>query len=437
MAVNIIVPELSESVVEATVSEWLKKEGDQVEAGDIVVVLETDKVSLEVTADASGVLSRIDHPAGDDVTARTVLGVIEESGAAAATGASPAAGSTPVATPAPTTAQMPTEQTPAAQPSDGSNGSTAAAETGKAATPVAQRVAAAHGVDIAQVPASGGKVTKEDVEVFVKGGQPAPAISAPASTPAAKPAAAAAPKPSSNGSTSPNGRPEQRQKMSRRRQAIARNLLQAQSTAAMLTTFNEIDMSAVMELRTRRKESFQKKYNVGLGFSSFFVKATIGALKAFPLINAEIQENEFVIKQYYDIGIAIGAEEGLIVPVLRNADQMSFAQIEQQIKDYAQQSRNGSLAIESLMGGTFTITNGGVFGSMMSTPILNPPQVGILGLHAIKDRPVVVNGEIVIRPMMYVALTYDHRIVDGREAVQFLVKVKELIEDPEALLIEG
>lgn len=205
----------------------------------------------------------------------------------------------------------------------------------------------------------------------------------------------------------------------------------------MLTTFNEIDMSAVMEVRSRRKESFQKKYNVGLGFSSFFVKATIGALKAFPLINAEIQENEFVIKQYYDIGIAIGAEEGLVVPVLRNADQMSFAQIEQQIKDYAQQSRDGSLGIESLMGGSFTITNGGVFGSMMSTPILNPPQVGILGLHAIKDRPVVVNGEIVIRPMMYIALTYDHRIVDGREAVQFLVKVKELIEDPEALLIEG
>jgi 2-oxoglutarate dehydrogenase E2 component (dihydrolipoamide succinyltransferase) len=442
MAVNIIVPELSESVVEATVSEWLKKEGDKVEAGDIVVVLETDKVSLEVTADAAGVISRIDHPAGDDVTARTVLGVIEESGAGAAAGAGP------VATPAPTTAEMPTEQAPAApaQAAPAANGSStpaAVGETGKAATPVAQRVAAAHGVDITQVPTTGGKVTKEDVEVFVKGGQTAQAP-APASAPAAPakpattaaPAAPSAPKSSSNGSSA-SDRPEQRQKMSRRRQAIARNLLQAQSTAAMLTTFNEIDMSAVMEVRSRRKEAFQKKFNVGLGFSSFFVKATIGALKAFPLINAEIQENEFVIKQYYDIGIAIGAEEGLVVPVLRNADKMSFAQIEQQIKDYAQQSRDGSLGIESLMGGTFTITNGGVFGSLMSTPILNPPQVGILGLHAIKDRPIVVNGEIVARPMMYVALTYDHRIVDGREAVQFLVKVKELIEDPEALLIEG
>ncbi len=433
MAVNIVVPELSESVVEATVSEWLKKEGDTVEAGDIVVVLETDKVSLEVTADASGVLARIDYPEGSDVTARTVLGSIDESGAA--NGAS-------VETPAPTTQEMPTEEAPTEANAPAREAAqSASGEQGRPATPVAQRVAAAHGVDIAQVPASGNKVKKGDVEVFVKGGSSAaPAASPAPAAPAAKPApAAAAPaaKPSANGSTGSADRPEKRQRMSRRRQAIARNLLQAQSTAAMLTTFNEVDMSAVMEIRSRRKDAFQKKYNVGLGFSSFFVKATIGALKAFPLINAEIQENEFVIKEYYDIGIAIGAEEGLVVPVLRNADKMSFAQIEQQIKDYAQQSRDGSLGIESLMGGTFTITNGGVFGSMMSTPILNPPQVGILGLHAIKDRPVVVNGEIVIRPMMYTALTYDHRIVDGREAVQFLVKIKELIEDPEALLIEG
>ncbi len=433
MAVNIVVPELSESVVEATVSEWLKKEGDTVEAGDIVVVLETDKVSLEVTAEASGVLARIDHPEGADVTARTVLGSIDESGAG--TGAA-------VETPAPTTQEMPTEEAPTAAnlpPAQATQSGQAAqsTEAGKSGTPVAQRVAAAHGVDISQVPASGNKVKKEDVEVFVKGGQSGQ--SAAPAAPAARPASAAPAKaaPAVNGGSGSADRPEKRQRMSRRRQAIARNLLQAQSTAAMLTTFNEVDMSAVMEIRSRRKDAFQKKYNVGLGFSSFFVKATIGALKAFPLINAEIQENEFVIKQYYDIGIAIGAEEGLVVPVLRNADKLSFAQIEQQIKDYAQQSREGSLAIESLMGGTFTITNGGVFGSMMSTPILNPPQVGILGLHAIKERPVVVNGEIVIRPMMYTALTYDHRIVDGREAVQFLVKIKELIEDPEALLIEG
>jgi 2-oxoglutarate dehydrogenase E2 component (dihydrolipoamide succinyltransferase) len=237
--------------------------------------------------------------------------------------------------------------------------------------------------------------------------------------------------------TTSAGRREERVRMTRRRQTIARRLLDAQSNAAMLTTFNEIDMSAVMDVRSRRKDAFVKKHGVGLGFSSFFVKATIGALKAFPAVNGEIQDRDIVYKHYYDIGIAIGAEEGLVVPVLRDADKMSFAQIEQAIKDYAQQSKDGTLSIEALMGGTFTITNGGVFGSMMSTPILNPPQSGILGLHAIKDRPVVVDGQIVIRPMMYVALTYDHRIIDGREAVQFLVKLKELIEDPEQLLLEG
>ena len=225
--------------------------------------------------------------------------------------------------------------------------------------------------------------------------------------------------------------------MSRRRQTIARRLVEAQQTAAMLTTFNEIDMHGVMALRSRRKEAFKEKYGVSLGLSSFFVKATIGALKAFPRLNAEIQGNEMVLKHYYDIGIAIGAKEGLVVPVLRDADRMSFAEIEKQIREYATQSNEGKLSLESLMGGTFTITNGGVFGSMMSTPILNPPQVGVLGLHGIKDRPVIVDGEITVRPMMYVALTYDHRIVDGREAVQFLVRVKDLVEDPESLLIEG
>ncbi|MFZ2879516.1 MAG: dihydrolipoyllysine-residue succinyltransferase, partial [Phototrophicaceae bacterium] len=234
-----------------------------------------------------------------------------------------------------------------------------------------------------------------------------------------------------------NGRKEERVRLTRRRQTIARRLIEAQSTAAMLTTFNEIDMSAVIDIRTRRKEAFQKKHGIGLGFSSFFVKASIGALKVFPAVNSEIQDRDVIYKHYYDIGIAIGAAEGLVVPVLRDADKMSFAAIEQAIKDYAQQAKDGTLSIESLMGGTFTITNGGIFGSMMSTPILNPPQVGILGLHAIKDRPVVVDGQIVIRPMMYVALTYDHRIIDGREAVQFLVKVKELIEEPEQLLLEG
>ena len=241
----------------------------------------------------------------------------------------------------------------------------------------------------------------------------------------------------------PPGRPqaedhrEERVRMSRRRRTIAQRLVEAQQTAAMLTTFNEIDMSAVMDLRKRRQEAFVARHNVKLGFTSFFVKAVIGALKAFPRLNAEIQGDEIVLKRYYDIGIAVGAEEGLVVPVIRDGDQKSFAAVESEVRDFAEKSRNGTLSLEDLRGGTFTITNGGVFGSLLSTPILNPPQVGILGLHNIQERPVVNNGEIVVRPMMYVALSYDHRIVDGREAVQFLVRVKELVEDPEAMLIEG
>lgn len=416
MAVNIEVPELSESVVEATVAEWLKQVGDPVEAGDIVVVLETDKVALEVTAEASGVIASIVHEEGADVGAHEVLGTIDEDGSA------------PEPQSEPETQETETEDSAPAPETSGD----------PKATPVAQRAAGVHEVNIADVPAGDGKkVRKNDVISAAEGGarkqeaapSPAPQPKKQASKPTEKQASTPA--------TSANGRDEERQRMSRRRQTIARRLVEAQSTAAMLTTFNEIDMTAVMDMRARRKEAFKEKYGVSLGFSSFFVKATIGALKAFPSLNAEIQEKEIVLKKYYDIGMAIGAEDGLVVPVLRNADRMSFAEIEQQIKDYATQVRDGSLSIEALMGGTFTITNGGVFGSLLSTPILNPPQVGILGLHGIKERPVVVDGEIVIRPMMYVALTYDHRIVDGREAVQFLVKLKDLIEDPEALLIEG
>jgi 2-oxoglutarate dehydrogenase E2 component (dihydrolipoamide succinyltransferase) len=410
MALEITVPELSESVSEATVAEWSKQVGDAVKSGDVLVTLETDKVAVEVTAEADGVLAEILHPAGSDVKAKQVLGSITVGEGAA------------VSTPAP--AAKPEASEPAAKPAESPATTAQPAASGQAATPVAQRVAAAHNVDVASVPAQGGKVTKADVESYVKGrSQPA----------AASASVAVAPKPAS---ANP-GRPEERQRLSRRRLTIAKRLVEVQTVAAMLTTFNEVDMSAVMDIRARRKESFQKKYGVGLGFNAFFVKAVIGALKAFPVVNSEMQGNEVVIKHYYDIGIAIGAEDGLVVPVLRNADKMSFSQIEQGVKDYAAQVKDNSLSIESLMGGTFTITNGGIFGSMMSTPILNPPQVGILGLHGIKERPVVVNGEIVIRPMMYTALTYDHRIIDGREAVQFLVKVKDLIEDPESLLIEG
>jgi 2-oxoglutarate dehydrogenase E2 component (dihydrolipoamide succinyltransferase) len=294
-------------------------------------------------------------------------------------------------------------------------------------------------------------VTKEDVLRIAEGRTAAPAMPdmpvAPA-TPAqpsrpavveptpARPVAATTPvSPSKPG---PNGaRPEERQRLSRRRQTIARRLVEAQQNAAMLTTFNEVDMSAVMALRSRRKDQFKERYGIGLGFMSFFTRAVVGALKAFPLVNAEIQGEEVVIKHYYDIGIAVGVEEGLVVPVLRDADRKNFAQIEGEIGDLARKAREGSLSLAELQGGTFTVTNGGVYGSLMSTPILNAPQVGILGMHKIEQRPVVVNGEIVVRPMMYIALSYDHRLIDGSTAVRFLVRVKELVEDPEALLLES
>ncbi len=416
--VNIVVPELSESVVEATVGEWLKNEGDAVKAGETLVVLETDKVSLDVTAPQDGVVTKIAFPAGSDVTAGTVLGSIDTTDTTDTT--TPDAGGEAQAAAAPAGVAA----APAARQSD-------AAPT---ATPVARRVAAANNVDLAQVGGSSGKITKTDVQNFLAGGQNTPAAAAPQpAAPKTAPTKSAS-APAVNGASA---RREERVRMTRRRQTIAVRLVEAQHTAAMLTTFNEIDMSAVMDMRKRRRDSFKEKHGIGLGFSSFFVKAVVGALKAFTYLNAEIDGTDIILKHYYDIGIAIGAAEGLVVPVIRDADRLSFAAIETAIRDYAKQTEDGKLSIESLMGGTFTITNGGVFGSMMSTPILNPPQVGILGLHAIKERAVVVNGEIVIRPMMYVALSYDHRIVDGREAVQFLVRVKELIEDPETLLLEG
>lgn len=400
---NIVVPELGESVVEARIARWLKKEGDQVALGEALVELETEKIDLEVSADRAGQLTSIKHPEGADVKVGEVLAVLDPSKASAAPAATAAAPAAPAAA------------APAAE--------TAAPK----ATPAAKNVAKEHAVSLAAVPASGPRVTKQDVREFVAASAPAPAAkAAPAAAPAARPAPAA-----------PGDRTEERVRMTKRRATIARRLVEAQRTAAMLTTFNEVDMTAVMDIRARRKEAFTKKYGVNLGLTSFFVKAVVGALKAFPAINAEIQGDEIVYKHYYDIGMAVGAEGGLVVPVLRDADRMGFADIELGIRDFAARANNGSLTLEDLKGGTFTITNGGVFGSMMSTPILNPPQVGILGLHKIADRAVPVNGQVVIRPMMYLALSYDHRIVDGREAVQFLVKVKDFIEDPAWLLIEG
>ncbi len=426
MPVEIVVPELGESVVEATVGRWLKQEGDHVAVGEAVVELETDKVNLEVGAEKEGVLTKIAHKPGDDVKIGDVLGVIDETAAAAAT---PAPQAPPSAQHEPKEQKaMPERQSQLLPESE----SAPAPDGGERVTPVARRMAAEYNIDLSRVGASGpgNRVTKEDVQRYLtqpQQPQPQPTQQAPRKE---------APAPSPALEARPNGR-EERVKMSRRRRTIAQRLVEAQHTAAMLTTFNEVDMSAVMELRERRKAPFKEKFGVSLGITSFFVKAVTGALKQFSRLNAELDGDELVLKKYYDIGIAVGAEEGLVVPVLREADRMSFAEIEKSIKRFGQQASDGTLSLEDLRGGTFTITNGGVFGSMLSTPILNPPQVGILGLHKIEQRPIALNGQVVIRPMMYVALSYDHRVVDGRESVQFLVRVKELLEDPNTLLLEG
>lgn len=436
MASNIVVPQLGESVVEARIARWLKKEGDAVAAGEPLVELETEKIDVEVPAEKAGVLAKITRQDGEDVKVGDVLGTMEE-GAAAGSSAAPAAAapasSEPAAAPAEPAAAAPAAAAPAVAATDGK----------ERATPTARRVAETHDIPLAGVTGSGdaGRITKRDVESRIGGAAApapaaAPAAPAPAAAPATKPAA---PAPAAvRPPAAPSGeRTEQRVRMSKRRLTIARNLVEAQRTAAMLTTFNEIDMTAVQQLRERRKEAFKTRYGVNLGLSSFFVKAAVGALRLFPRINAEIQGEEMVLKQYYDIGIAVGAEQGLVVPVLRDADRMSFAGIEHGIRDFAVRAKENTLTLEDLRGGTFTITNGGVFGSLLSTPIINPPQVGILGLHKIEERPIAVKGEVVIRPMMYVALSYDHRIVDGLEAVQFLVRLKEFVEDPGQLLIES
>jgi 2-oxoglutarate dehydrogenase E2 component (dihydrolipoamide succinyltransferase) len=421
---NIVVPQLGESVVEARVARWLKQPGDRVEVGEPVVELETDKIDLEVSAEKRGVITSIARQEGEDVKIGELLAVVDESGTATAAPAS--------STPAPTA--------PGTAPAPSGNGSGEAAAESRA-TPTARRIAKDNDVDLGTVQGSGaaGRVTKQDVQKAMTPSGPAPTSPsriAPTSSeipPTSPPRIA----PTSGSTPAPASRTEERVRMSKRRQTIARRLVEAQHTAAMLTTFNEVDMSAVMALRERRKESFKKEFGVSLGIASFFAKSAIAALRAFPALNAEIQGDEIVYKRYYDIGVAVGAEGGLVVPVIRDADRLSFAQIELAIRDFATRATDGTLTLEDLRGGTFTITNGGVFGSLLSTPILNPPQVGILGLHKIQDRAVPLNGQVVIRPMMYVALSYDHRIVDGREAVQFLAKTKDFVEDPGRLLLEG
>ena len=392
---NIVVPQLGESIVEARVVRWLKKQGDRVEAGEPVVELETEKVDVEVRAEQAGVISRIDRNDGADVNVGEVLAVIDEAGAGTALPA-PAEKAAPAdlpAIPAPTEKTAPAENT--------------------APAPGREAVAEQHPENARARPSTD-----------VSAASPAPPRS-PAAAPAVPPPR-----------TSAHGRLEERVRMTKRRQTIARRLLEAQRTAAMLTTFNEIDMTSVMDLRARVKEQFKERHGVSLGIVSFFVKASIAALRAFPKLNAEVQDDEIVLKHYYDIGVAVGSEGGLVVPVLRDADRMSFGEIEAGIRTFSSRAADGTLTLEDLRGGTFTITNGGVFGSLLSTPILNLPQVGILGLHQVKDRPVALNGTVAIRPMMFVALTYDHRLIDGREAVQFLVMLKGYVEDPTRLMLE-
>jgi 2-oxoglutarate dehydrogenase E2 component (dihydrolipoamide succinyltransferase) len=441
MAIEIVVPELGESVLEATVSRWLKKEGDPVNAGDVLVELETDKVNLEVGAKGSGVLQKIEVPEGADVKVGNVLGIIDEKAAEQKTDQpKPVEQKTEEAPqsskPAPVAVEtkQPETQTPKEAPAR-NDGQQIERETAPQISPVAARFARDKNVDISKIAGTGseGRVTKADVEMYLQRQETTQVSEKQAPVEKTR---EVQPTPSST-SAAPSDRSEERVRMTRRRRTIAQRLLEASQTTAMLTTFNEIDMSAVMDIRKRRNEEFQKRFGVKLGFTSFFMKASISALKAFPQVNAEIDGEEIVFKHYYDIGMAVGSSEGLVVPVIRDADRLSFAEIEQRVKDLVAKTEQGKLSIEDLRGGTFTITNGGVFGSLLSTPILNPPQVGILGLHKIEERPIALNGEVVIRPMMYVALSYDHRIVDGREAVQFLVHVKQVIEDPAWMLVGG
>jgi len=404
---DIMTPALGESVSEATVARWTKKAGEAVRKDEVLVELETDKVSLEVAAPADGVLAEILAPEGANVTPGAVLGKVTE-GAAAASAAAAKPEPAP-AQPAPTPAPAPA---PAAAP--------AAAASAPVLAPSAQKLATENKLDPAAIPGTGkgGRITKGDALA---------ALEARASQPAPVPTPAA---------PRPVHEREERVRMTRLRQTIAARLKEAQNTAAILTTFNEVDMGAVMALRSAHKDAFEKRHGVKLGFMSFFVKACVHALKQVPEVNAEIDGQDIVYKNHYDISVAVGTDKGLVTPVLREADTLGLAEIEKGIGDLGKKARDGKLTLEDLQGGTFTISNGGVYGSLMSTPILNAPQSGVLGMHKIQDRPMAVNGQVVVRPMMYLALSYDHRVVDGQGAVTFLVRVKEAIEDPQRLLLD-
>lgn len=428
---DIVVPELGESIVEATLLAWLKQEGEPVGQGEAVAELETDKVNVEVIADEAGALQSIRKKAGDTVKVGEVLGVVGPAGAGTGTsGQQGTSGVQPTVSEASAPAAVGTQ-------ASGETGSQSQGSSLPRATPAVRRFALEHGVDLSQVQGTGGQGRITEADVRNKGNS---AAGTPAVPTAALQVIPQQPTPSqvSLGQSQAASRAdEERTRMSRRRLTIAKRLVEAQHTAAMLTTFNEIDMTAVLDIRKRRKDRFKEENGVGLGFMSFFTKAVVGALKAFPRLNAEIQGEDMLLKYHYDIGIAVATDTGLVVPVVRAADGLSFAGIEREIASLAEKARTNALSVSDLQGGTFTITNGGVFGSLLSTPILNAPQVGILGMHTIQQRPVAVDGKMEIRPMMYIALSYDHRIVDGSEAVRFLVKVKQLIEDPESLLLEG
>ena len=417
---EIVVPTLGESVSEATVAQWLKKEGEAVKADEPLVELETDKVTLEVNAPSDGVISKISVGEGESVEVGAILGELTE-GAAANDTSKPAAPKAEEKKPEAAAAK--TEQ--ASQYDDPRNEGAEGSEDAKM-SPAVRKMIADHHLSASQIKGTGkdGRITKEDVQKHIGSKESAP-------TPATSHASSPAPV------SRDAGPREERVKMTKLRQVIAKRLKEAQNTAAMLTTFNEVDMKPVMDLRKSYQDQFVKKHDVKLGFMSFFVKAAIKALKEFPAVNAEIQGDEIVYKNYYDIGVAVSTPQGLIVPVIRDADQMSMAEIEKKIIDLGTRARDGKLSMDEMQGGTFTITNGGIFGSMLSTPILNTPQSGILGMHNIVQRPVVLpNGNIEARPMMYLAMSYDHRIIDGREAVSTLVRIKEAIEDPQRLLLD-
>ncbi|SOB79223.1 2-oxoglutarate dehydrogenase E2 component [Sphingomonas guangdongensis] len=419
MSTEIKVPVLGESITEATLGEWLKQPGDKVAADEPIASLETDKVSVEVPSPVAGVMGAHGVAVGDTVSVGATIGVIE-AGDGAAAAAAPAAASAPTPSPAPAAA-------PAAAPVAGGYGNHGEAapqgDAPAALSPSVRRAVLETGVDPATVRGTGrdGRITKEDVL-------------AAKSTPASAPAPAAAPAVPAQAATS--GRKEERVKMTRLRQTIAKRLKEAQNTAAMLTTFNDVDMTAVIEARAKYKDLFEKKHGVRLGFMGFFVKAATMALKDIPAVNASIEGDEIVYHDYADISVAVSAPNGLVVPVIRDAQDLSVAGIEKTIGDFGRRAKDGTLKMDEMKGGTFTISNGGVFGSLMSTPIINPPQSAVLGLHRIEDRPVVRDGQVVVRPMMYLALSYDHRLIDGREAVTFLVALKNAIEDPTRILID-